>query len=255
MKQIHALLRRARKKYRRDGLYELFRVIPPYVLSAIQKRVRKWRLRHGCVSVGQTRIKTGSEISEQVVDAVRDSLESEERALVSQVPRTVPVIELGAGIGIVSNKIDKHLHEGVPQIAVELDPALQESLGNTRKLNNACFDIVIAGYAPGGSEVTFERDGRYIYTQVTQDGTSCSPAISLTEICEKYNIREFVLVVDIEGSEEGLLEEWEFLVSCCRDILIEFHEGAEEIQSKVFNSHEFSLVSNIGESYYFTRSQ
>lgn len=64
----------------------------------------------------------------------------------------------------------------------------------------------------------------------------------------------FVLVADIEGAEADLVSEWELIERQCAGVLIEFHEGSEELEKRFDESENFDLNSELGRVKYYSNT-
>lgn len=241
-----------KSKLREEGVQALIKNAPKYSARAIRSYVWHLRLRYGYASVGGTKLKLGTALRPSMISVVNSDLELAERALVQELPKSIPVVELGAGIGLVSTELNKHLEQGVEQIAVEIDPLLSEPLRNTRSLNECDFEILISGYHPTQKNLPISRAGGYIYTEISESGDETVPGINLSEIIDRYRLDEFVLVSDIEGGEVGLLEEWNLIENKCKAALIEFHKNTQEVRTRFNESEVFSEAARVGDVYYFT---
>ena len=76
-------------------------------------------------------------------------------AVAKYIPKALPVIELGASIGVVSCLIANCLDEGVPQVVVEANPELISVLNGHRSFNKRNFEVVHAAVAYGTASVKF----------------------------------------------------------------------------------------------------
>lgn len=190
--------------------------------------------------------------------------EQEERYLIQRYHssyRDLDVIELGGGLGIVSMEIDKR-SEG-EHVVVEADPRNIEILEETRELNVGGFDICHAAYEPHEASVELKLSNEFWNSALTDHqyldevGTETVDGISLGELRYEYtNQGEFVLVSDIEGAEEMLLEEREQMEDC-QLAIIELHSREDgQLQTDWFTqSFGMDLEERRGDVIVCTRSE
>lgn len=133
------------------------------------------------------------------------------------------VVEFGGGIGYVTalinqtHKIDQHI---VLEMNPEIIPVFRDNMSKNDV--NICLDT---------SAYSAQRDSVSIDTGETfRDTTTCAAnsgeinSKSLSNLINEYELDEFALVVDIEATENELLEqEFEVMNSHCPLVIIEFH--------------------------------
>jgi FkbM family methyltransferase len=120
--------------------------------------------------------------------------------------REIPVIELGAGIGVVSCFINRLLTEPAQHIAVEMHPQAYTVLEQNRVLNGAKFEPVLATI-----QYDDERTALYQPPPEWDPGNrlffqSGPPATTLAKLADDMGWPRFNLVADVEGIELPLLE-------------------------------------------------
>jgi FkbM family methyltransferase len=139
--------------------------------------------------------------------------------------------ELGASIGFISLLIARAAHP-VKQIAIEANPDLLSLLRRNLALNAAsAVEVVHAAVAYGGVEsVGFAVAGGNVGGHIARSGVGNAdvrlvPTITLQQILEQHQIREFTLVADIEGGEWDLIEcEPQSTRERCQQAIFELHE-------------------------------
>jgi len=143
-------------------------------------------------------------------------------------PKSVPVIECGAGIGVVSCYIDSHTKRET--IVLEPNKSIIEHLKKNRALNDADFKIVNKGYnsennnlelyitdAFWGASTALDRDERTAES-VEVEG------INIDNLTNENEIDNFSLVTNMEGGEYDLVyNEMELLKERCDTMIIGFH--------------------------------
>ena len=169
---------------------------------------------------------------------------------------TTPVIELGAGLGVVSCIISKSMSIG-NHIAVEANPKLIDNLEYQKRLNDIDFEIIQAAYHPTAGTVEFTIENQFDEGRVSReegDETISVEAISLNDLVSQLGSPKFNLVSDIEGAEIGLIKnESEILSSMCSYIICETHPNQYQIEDfmRVMERCSFKKVDQEGAVYAF----
>lgn len=145
-------------------------------------------------------------------------------------PTSQPVIELGAGSGIVSCYISNHIESGVSQLAVEPNQEIIELLKDNAQINNSEFEIINAAWNPENKAVSLKLGNTYLDSNTTHDrgagervrGIDLS---SLAGLCEN---KKLSLVTNIEGGEFSLIRnEIHILQNSFDTLIIAFHNNTE----------------------------
>ena len=118
-----------------------------------------------------------------------------------------PVIELGAGIGVVSCFVNRLLNDPKRHVAVEMHPEAFAVLEQNRVLNGCEFDSMLATISYGDDEgpqlqpasAQWDPSNRLFFQ-------SRPPSTTLAKILDETGWRRFNLVADVEGMELPLLE-------------------------------------------------
>lgn len=134
--------------------------------------------------------------------------ECPERYLIRRyLPINLPVIDLGACIGVTSCIINRRLFSPARQLSVEANPHLIPLLKRNRDRNQCQFKVVNAALAYGADEVTFYLHEKFVGGSVQRetDDFLTVPATSLQALTESQGFDQFVLVCDIEGGEVELI--------------------------------------------------
>ena len=135
------------------------------------------------------------------------------------------VIELGGGVGVVTGIIGKNLDDSTIHITVEANQNLISTLNKTININDINTRVIAGAYSADSNRVSLITDGDFsdAYT-CGPEGDKEVPGYSLDEIMDQYNIDNFVLVSDIEGSEKELVaQEGEKLEDSCKLMILEVH--------------------------------
>ena len=151
------------------------------------------------------------------------------RTIRAGLPTGIPVVEVGAGIGVISATILSLLRPGDSLTCVEANPALLPALRwNTHENAKPGVQVRIVNTAiaehPGS--ITFHVDGSHLgssvaggmrATQISVDG------LPLSRIVEGKD--SFALVSDIEGSEAAFILGEDNGLDKCVWACLELHEG------------------------------
>lgn len=169
-----------------------------------------------------------------------------ERAEIDQVEaymdRSLPVIELGASIGVNTLQILKLNSNQV--VAVEADPKifpiLQQNLLDNFAAQHACTPINCAIDYSGAETIRFASSENTLSGQVGASSASDTvqevPAVTLGDLVERYQFEQYNLVIDIEGSEAGLIVEERAALAKCFRIMAEIDGG-------MHNDTHYSIMS------------
>jgi FkbM family methyltransferase len=226
------------RKLDQEGAAGLLASVPEFLWSRVRLAyfsARKVVLDDTVVTLGGVAVDVSSAVFTPELEGVllKGRYERAERRLLKRhLPEECDVVELGAGVGVVSATIDRN-RTGGTHVAVEANESVLPALERTRSLNDATFEVVHAAYSSRDSVQLSVDDvfwsGRAV-REGSPDGTTTVRGTTLEELCEEYGLDEFVLVADIEGSEHELVEtESELLGSRCSLIVVELH-GTEAKQ-------------------------
>jgi FkbM family methyltransferase len=150
--------------------------------------------------------------------------QSEMRLLREYLRADLPVIELGASIGVVACVTNKKLNEPHKHLVVEANPALIPFLEGNRSLNGCSFDIRLAGVGPDSADLYVAADARSASMYRKTHESVRVPCISFAKLIAELGWRDVFLICDIEGAEAHLiLEEGHVLKEHVQCVLFEFH--------------------------------
>ena len=172
----------------------------------------------------------------------RPELDLVERCL----PGDLPVVELGASIGVVACFTNCHLNDRKRHVVVEANPRLIPSLLTNASLNNCEFSVEQSVIAYGGPNVSFYQ-GETFLAGATGNRRRTAPievaTTSLAALLDKYKFDKADLIADIEGAEADLItHESNVLQSRIRWFIFENHPtvlGAARVEELL--SHLSSL--------------
>jgi FkbM family methyltransferase len=154
--------------------------------------------------------------------------EAPERTLIRRhLDRSLPVVELGAALGVVSCVTNALLEQPANHVVVEANPDLLPVLDANRRRNRCGFAIVHGAIAYDSPVVSFAvaSDILESSTRLNTASTVDVPSTSLTAILRTYPFQRFNLVCDIEGAEIDLvLQESDVLRDHVDVLIIEVHD-------------------------------
>ena len=164
-----------------------------------------------------------------VVDLLLSDLyeEPERAAIKKYVKPELPVIELGACIGVVSCLTNRRLRQPENHVVVEANPALLPILKQNRDRNECHFKIVHAAVSPGARSITFNVNQNILASSVHGDNQQAVvvPAVTLQRLLNEHGFQRATLICDIEGAELQLVEsELKILSERIVTIIMELHD-------------------------------
>jgi FkbM family methyltransferase len=180
------------------------------------------------------------------------------------------VIDLGSSLGVVASHIGRQLHAGRRVIGVEANPQLLDIIRTNVSRNAPQVQVALVSgavdYPPDRRpwvELALGFDNlvaHIVEDEVVPNGILV-PTVSLSEIVQRFELREYALVSDIEGSEAGLLELDSAALTRCRQLIIELHHTvrcgriilAEELAAELRERHGFRQIDRQGSVYVFEK--
>jgi FkbM family methyltransferase len=250
------LFRAVVRKLDQEGPVGLLASVPEFLWSRVRFAyfsARKVILDDTVVTLGGVAVDVSSAVFTPELEGVllKGRYERAERRLLKRhLPEESNVVELGAGVGVVSATIDRN-RAGGTHIAVEANESVLPALERTRSLNDATFEVVHAAYSSRDSIQLSVGDMFWSGRAVREDGpdgTTTVRGTTLEELCEEYGLDEFVLVADIEGSEHELFEtEPDLLASRCSLIVVELHgtETKQQTAHELLADTGFEMIDSI----------
>lgn len=156
--------------------------------------------------------------------------ESPERNLVERfLPRDLPVLELGASIGVVSCFVNRRLDNPDQHVVVEAHPGLVATLRENAGLNECKFKVVNAAIGYDTESISFYSGSTFLAgsTRPSSGAMFKVAAVSLATLLAEFGDQPICLVADIEGSEIQVVDrEIELLRRRVRWAIIETHPDA-----------------------------
>ena len=196
-------------------------------------------------------------VPSNVIDLLLSDLyeEPERKALQKFVDPELPVIELGACIGIVSCLTNRRLRRPERHIVVEANPALLPLLEDNRARNGCRFEIVHAAVSYDAATISFNVDDNILASSVNGDERHAVAVgtVTLERLLNKHEFARTTLICDIEGAELQLVEhELKTIGERVATIIMELHDrivGHERTQRMLakLESAGFKIVSRDGD--------
>lgn len=147
-------------------------------------------------------------------------------ALNEYLPRDLPLVELGAGLGVVSCIANKYLEHPEKHWVVEANSELLPVIEKQRQLNEAAFNVLHAALSYVDPARIYLNRERVTATsaQRTRGELVEVPAVSLCDVLRRYGIEECSMMIDIEGAELDLVErEGHIMARHVRFFIMEVH--------------------------------
>lgn len=187
--------------------------------------------------------------------------EMEERQLIKRwLPRDLPAIELGGGLGVVSCLTNKLLRHSAQHVVVEANPWMVPVLLRNRDLNGCKFKIVNKAIAYDRETVVLPIDAEFVGSNLAGVGAAAETAlVDASTVGDLVNgWQSFSLISDIEGSEEQIiLREIPELGERVRFAMLELHpyvygqDRADHLMVEMERSG-FHLLERLGEGDVFS---
>lgn len=167
------------------------------------------------------------------IQLIKGSYEEPERRLIDKyLDPSLPVLELGGSLGIISAYITGKLHKQTPFVIVEANSAVLDICKSNAnwKRRESDVEVIHAAIAYDHETVAFRSsENVHISKVATSDSTSVEmvKATNLSDILEdKLRDRPYTLIMDIEGMELDVLAREPEAFEKCALAIIEFHPGA-----------------------------
>lgn len=183
--------------------------------------------------------------------------ENEERILINKyLEKDLPVIELGAGIGITTMQIRRKTNKSI--ITLEPDKISLDALKANIKLNDLNYDLKIINKGIGYEEknVLFKSYDMFLDNHIQDKNTYSKKrwklrgeylleTIKLRQLIVEYNLKKYQLVCDIEGKELDIIKSGDIDPNFCKLIIIELHSAINK--NKLFKPNDqINLIKDLG---------
>jgi FkbM family methyltransferase len=192
---------------------------------------------------------------------------AESRCIRKHMLRNFPVVELGASMGVITSVIAKR--KPSIHIAVEANPNMIPLIKKNININNLKEPVIenkVISYSSLSTvkfRLSVDNTGSSISNEA-QSGADDSiidiQALTLSEILDENNIKEYVLVSDIEGAEASIFYYDEIaIMNRCKLIIIELHNtvlngkhvAIADIVDMLINKYKFQIKEIDGDVYVF----
>lgn len=180
-----------------------------------------------------------AEINFSIKKAVMNSTyEEPERLLVSRyVDPSLPVIELGGSLGILSSYLSNILNADTAYTIVEANPNIVDICRENalRPKPKRSLTVINAAIAYDVDAVRFEISDNILGNKISSGDNVATvdvPARTLTSLVSEAMSAGYTLVMDIEGSELDVLEHDAEAFENCRLTIVEVHPKAYERRGK-----------------------
>ena len=182
---------------------------------------------------------------------IRKKYESNERRLILKyIEPSLPVIELGGSLGIVSKLISSILDNKAKHIIVEANPNIIDACkinALIERRKHSTF-IVNRAIAYGREKVNFYISDNEVCSKIVNDGSHNSEieTTNLSKLVKKYiDNTEYVLVMDIEGGEVDVFINDNEVLKKCSFAIVEIHPEIF-LKRKLSINNFFDLVKKTG---------
>lgn len=120
----------------------------------------------------------------------------------------LPVVELGASLGVVACLTNRRLRQRERHVVVEANPELVPLLERNRVANGCEFTIVQRALHYGGDRVDFYLHPHFLggSTHPVSTSSTVVPTTTLKELLDRFDFTGCTLICDIEGGEASLVE-------------------------------------------------
>ncbi|MBK0382056.1 FkbM family methyltransferase [Pedobacter sp. SD-b] len=201
-------------------------------------------IKNGFINTSAGFVKVGSKASKPISLIFWGLYEREDIYFIkNHLPKNIPVIELGASLGVTTTQICKKVGTKTKVVSVEANPNLFSSLLETKE-KNKLYNLEIISAAidySGNSEISFSvNESTLSSSKSASDLNTTVSTIQLSKIIKDNHFSEYSLVCDIEGAEIELLlcEKNKDVVSACKTIIIELH--TTHFEDKTYQIKELS---------------
>ena len=183
---------------------------------------------------------------------------SERRMIARYLPQDVPVIELGASVGGITNVIRRRVNDDTPVFSVEANPHLVPLIKKSLAENGhgGRVDIVHAAISYGdGDTVAFSIDPVSTNSKLAENEHSTNvqhvPRVSLAQIVQNNDLTRYSLVCDVEGAEFQIVEQDMEAFCGAHTVIIELHntsdgKKADDLVARIIDSGRMYLVDRHG---------
>lgn len=185
---------------------------------------------------------------------------AEMRFVKKYVNSSLPIIELGGSIGVVTCYTGKFKGDNI-QICVEANPNLVEIIQRNVQLNGVKNVKVLHG-AVGDIHNTysfFDFGASNILGKITEHSNTKVTNIKISTIFSDNAIENYGMICDIEGAEFFLFSQQANCFKNCKLLIIELHESihndivysVEDIKELIHKNTPLRYIENYGNVYVY----
>jgi len=190
--------------------------------------------------------------------------EMEERTLIKRwLPRDLPVVEVGGGLGVVACLTNRTLTNPDRHVVVEANPGMIAVLKCNRDLNGCRFEILNKAIGYNCEYVDLGVDAEFVGSSVLTAGKEAKTvkvaATTLSDLMSLRGFRRAGIICDIEGTEvEVIKQELPRLGAQVQYFMAEMHPAilgqtvVEDLLNNLLNLG-FILQERLGDSVFFKR--
>jgi len=172
----------------------------------------------------------------------------ERRALDHYLNPKLPVVELGASIGVIACLTNKRLSDPQCHIVIEANPDLVPLLIQNRDRNGCGFSVLHGAIAYGQEEIRFYQHRDFLCSSVQQPSADYVSVrtLGLRDVLDIFVYPRITLICDIEGSESDLIEhDLDLISQKVGTFIIEIHEkilGEEAVEDLLQKLEDVGMV-------------
>jgi FkbM family methyltransferase len=185
--------------------------------------------------------------------------EYERPAIRRFIPRGLPVIELGGGMGVVSCTTNRLLKNPNAHLVVEANPQVLKLAEKHRAMNHCNFTILNAALGYESQEIELYINDFFVYSssKAKTKNSIKVKTVTLQELVQELHAGVVSVICDIEGMEVDLVaHELDFMSNHVGVFLLEEHSyfvGREAINAmfQQLEQHQFERIHHAGDVYVF----
>jgi FkbM family methyltransferase len=226
------------------------------------KQTHRGNIPIGGLSINVTRAPISAKIVYQLSTNAYERPERE--AIRRYLNPNLTTVELGASIGVVTCVLRHTLSPGARLISVEANPRLMEQVNYNLYRNGLNSKVIVINYAIAyNTRVAHLQlsdqttSGRIANSTSNQQDLVIVPAITLTDLLEKYEVEDYTLVSDIEGGEYDFLLRDAAALERCKQIIIELHNSPQasidELNKYIRETLSYELLFRDGSVFVYGR--
>jgi FkbM family methyltransferase len=160
----------------------------------------------------------------------------------------LPVVELGASIGVIACLTNKKLTDPQRHLVVEANPDLLRLLVENRERNACRFSVMHAAIGYGAQETMFYQHKDFLCGSLQHASHKyvSVKTLGLGDVLNGFNYPRCTLICDIEGGEGDLIEqELGLIAERVETLIIEIHEqvlGKEAVEKVIRQLEDAGLI-------------